>query len=217
MKAEKILEMLYNNQIEPLKALLMDEVYKNNLIDCGAKQRYSAMKRFFKYTTSYRDMFKKPCKNIDYQGTLYNSFASNDCAVLTGEDIGEIDSYDNRDGDYINMNKIITLSDKTEITIHLDEILARAAALGYKYSKKELETGYKYVLQINNTYYKIGLIDKSYSIIKDGTIPKIYINKSNKKSQLIIKNNIGICLVCPFTIPDDYVLPDDVIKLQINV
>lgn len=53
MKADKILTMIEEGKIEDLKKMLRDEIYTNSLKASGrigSTQRYTAMKRYFKYS-----------------------------------------------------------------------------------------------------------------------------------------------------------------------
>lgn len=63
MRSEKILEMLDNGKIEDLKAALQDEIYTESLKKKpDAKKRYSAMKKYFTYCDSGREILQKPCE-----------------------------------------------------------------------------------------------------------------------------------------------------------
>ena len=99
MQNTKVLEMINNGQIEELKALLQDEIFADSLKGNGnAKKRYSAMKRYFKYSDNTNKALNLPCKDIEVSGNTYNSFVDGYTLVLTTESIGEMESYDNTSG-----------------------------------------------------------------------------------------------------------------------
>lgn len=202
MKSEVILEMLKNNKIEELKRILEEEVYKNAMQDKGGKARYSAMKRYYRLADKNgREMLKKPCKDIEYKGKLYNCFIDGYCFTVTTESIGNMETYDNTNNDYFNINKLISFNGDME-KLNLNNILATAKSKGYKYKKSEVDTiNAVYYLKYKGSYYKIGLLDKAYSIINDGEEAEVYY--SGERNVLIIKNNIGIAGICPIIIKGD--------------
>lgn len=202
MKSEIILEMLKNNKIEELKRILEEEVYKNAMQDKGEKARYSAMKRYYRLADKNgREMLKKPCKDIEYKGKLYNCFIDGYCFTVTTESIGNMKTYDNTNNDYYNINKLISFNGDME-KLNLNSILTIAKSKGYKFKKSEIDTNNAlYHLKYKETYYKIGLLDKAYSIINDGEEAEVYY--SGKRDVLIIKNNIGIAGICPIDLKGD--------------
>lgn len=202
MKAQYILEMLNEEKTEELKTLLSEEIYKSEMQDKGGKARYSAMKRYFRFVDkNSREMLKKPCKDIEYKGKLYNCFIDGYCFTVTTESIGNMKTYDNTNNDYYNINKLISFNGDME-KLDLNNILATAKSKGYKYKKSEVDTiNAVYYLKYKGSYYKIGLLDKAYSIINDGEEAEVYY--SGKSDVLIIKNNIGIAGICPIIIKCD--------------
>lgn len=199
MKNTKILEMLNNGKIEELKKLLEDEVYQDSLKTNGnAKQRYAAMKRYFRYAGKNPNIaLNVPCENVEVNGNTYNSFVDGYTVVLTTEGIGEIKSFDKSKGDYFHVEKMFDFSGNME-KINLNVALAEAKAKGYKYKKSELGNygDFQYVFKYKNGYYKVGLFDQAYNIINDGEEAEIYY--ISPKSLLIIKTSIGICGILPF-------------------
>ena len=83
------------------------------------------------------------------------------------------------------------------IEIDLNTILAKAKSRGYKLKKSEVKEKFKYLLHYDGAYYKVGLLDINYSIINDNNKAIIYHKKSDKLAPIIIKNDIGICVVLP--------------------
>lgn len=202
MKSQHILEMLNEGKIEDLKALLSEEIYKSEMQDKGGKARYSAMKRYYRFADKDKvEMLKKPCKDIEYKGKLYNCFIDGYCFTVTSENIGNMETYDNTNNDYYNINKLISFNGDME-KLNLNSILATAKSKGYKYKKSEVDTiNAVYYLKYKGSYYKIGLLDKAYAIINDGGEAEVYY--SGKRNVLIIKNNIGIAGICPIIIKGD--------------
>lgn len=202
MKSQHILEMLNEGKIEDLKALLSEEIYKSELQDKGGKARYSAMKRYYRFADKDKvEKLKKPCKDIEYQGKLYNCFIDGYCFALTAESLGNMETYDNANNDYFSVGRLISFNGDME-KLNLNKILAIAKSKGYKYKKSEVDTiNAVYYLKYKGSYYKIGLLDKAYSIINDGEEAEVYY--SGKSDVLIIKNNIGIAGICPIIIKGD--------------
>lgn len=202
MKSQHILEMLNEGKIEDLKALLSEEIYKSELQDKGGKARYSAMKRYYRFADKDKvEMLKKPCKDIKYQGKLYNCFIDGYCFALTAESLDNMETYDNTNNDYFNVSRFISFNGDME-KLNLNKILAIAKSKGYKFKKSEVDTiNAVYYLKYKGSYYKIGLLNKAYSIINDGEEAEVYY--SGKSDVLIIKNNIGIAGICPIIIKGD--------------
>ncbi|WP_290774183.1 hypothetical protein [Anaerofustis sp.] len=206
MKSEIILEMLKNNKIEELKRILEKEVYKNAMKDKDEKSRYSAMQRFFRFSKNeIRESVKKPCKDIEYQGKLYNCFIDGYCFVMTTESLGNMETYDNTNNDYFDIVSLLNFARQRvgcPTKLDLNSVLAIAKSKGYKFKKSEVDTiNAVYYLKYKGSYYKIGLLDKAYSIINDGEEVEVYY--SGKSDVLIIKNNIGIAGICPIIIKGD--------------
>ena len=73
MDSRKILEMINDGEIEKLKELLADDIYKKELGRSGTN-RYSAMKRYFKYVDTYNKATSYPPGILKY--TTKNGTAS---------------------------------------------------------------------------------------------------------------------------------------------
>lgn len=200
MQNTKILEMLNNGQIEELKTLIQEEIYTDGLKSKpGAKQRYAAMKKYFSYIKGNGNpACTMPCV-IDFEGKKYTSFINGYSIALTKEASGEIELFENPDK-YLNVEKMIVF-DGEEKEIDFNEIIAEARSKGYKLKKSEVEQNedFKYVFHYDNAYFKVGLLDSTYSIINDGEKATVW-HPGNKKeySPIIIRNNIGVCVVLPF-------------------
>ena len=200
MQNTKVLEMINNGQIEELKALLQDEIFTDSIKGNGnAKKRYSAMKRYFKYSDNTNKALNLPCKDIEVSGNIYNSFVDGYTLVLTTESIGEMESYDKTSGSYFKVASMLNLSDAKSVdTFDVNTILAEAKAKGYKYKKSEIGRcqDFQYAFKYKEGYFKVGLLDQAFSIIDDGKEAEVYYNGA--KGLLFIKTSIGIAGILPF-------------------
>ena len=197
MQNTKVLEMINNGQIEELKALLQDEIFADSLKGNGnAKKRYSAMKKYFTLVKAYNAACEKPCV-IDFEGQKHTSFVNGYSIALTTETAGQMEHFEDA-SNYLNVAKMVTY-DGTKREIDFTKVLAEAKSKGYKLKKSEVEAGndFKYVMHYDGAYYKIGLLDATYSIIDNGEKAEVYHQDGKKTSPMIIKNDIGVCVVLP--------------------
>ena len=198
MQNTKVLEMLNNGQIEELKALLQDEIFTDSLKGNGnAKKRYSAMKKYFTYTKGNGNKaLEKPCV-IDFEGQKHTSFINGYSIALTTETSGEMELYGDSDS-YLKVDKMVTY-DGTKREIDFLQVIAEAKSKGYKIKKSEVGVGndFKYIMHYDGAYYKIGLLDATYSIIDNGGKAEVYHQDGKKTSPMIIKNDIGVAVVLP--------------------
>lgn len=204
MKNEKILEMLNNGEIEELKKVISEEIYNSSLDKNGnAKSRYKAMKDFYKFPSDKTDTrFLKPCKK-SIRGQFYNCFLSSDVLVCAKESTGNIELYNEKEEarEWFNVEKLINASDFEIIEdIDFNDILSEAKSKGFKPVKQEIQYGNcaKYYLRFRDTYYKIGLLNKGYSIIDGGKHQEVFYN--DKVSPLYIYNSLGIVMLLPVRI-----------------
>ena len=198
MKNDKILRMIENGKIDELKKELQDEIFQAELKKKPGKQeRYLAMKRYFKYSQESREAMKRPCKNLETSIGTYNAFTDGFSFVLTKENIGEIEEFDNSKKDYFNMDALIKFIPQEYKEIDLNLLISKAKSLGYKYKKSEIDYGsvFQFVFKYKEGYYKISLLDKAYSIIKNEEKAKVYY--TGNKSLLYIETNIGLCGILP--------------------
>lgn len=204
MKNEKILEMLNNGEIEKLKKVISEEIYNNSLDKNGnAKSRYKAMKDFYKFPSNETDTrFLKPCKK-SIRGQLYNCFLSSDVLVCTKESTGNIELYNEKEEarKWFNPERLINTSN-FEIVENIDfnDILSEAKSKGFKPIKQEIKNGEcaKYYLHFRDAYYKIGLLNKGYSIIDGGKHQEVFYN--GIVSPLYIYNSLGVVMLLPVII-----------------
>lgn len=199
MQNTKILEMINNGQIEELRALIQDEIFTEGLKSKpGAKQRYAAMKKYFSWIRSNGNkILEKPCV-IDFMGDKYTSFINGYSIALTTEPSGEMELFENPDK-YLDVGKMIAFDGEGK-EIDFNKIIAEAKSKGYKLKRSEVEQNgdFKYIFHYDNAYFKIGMLDATYSIINDGEKTTVWHKDGNKHAPMIIKNSLGICLVLPF-------------------
>lgn len=190
-----LLNMIDQGKIEEVRQYLKDEIYKSGLkTKTGSRTRYNAMKRYFKYRKSSSEYLNKPCKGIVFEGETYNSFTNSWSLVFTKEDIGEIEPFNlteiNR---YPDVAKLMKMGDELG-TLNVSKVISEAKVNGYKLSAKEVDHRSDYLMYIDRSYYKIGLLHSSFAIIDDGELPTIYKNKSVGDS-ITLKTSIGYCLI----------------------
>ena len=195
MNSLKALELLESNRIEELRKTLQDEIYEENLKrKPGAKKRYSAMKRYFKYHKSVRECLQKPCK-VQYEGYDYISFCNAWSLALTKEDCGEIELFNEENGKYPDVCRLLQF-DGIKKKIDFGDVIAQAKSLGYKLNKSEVDGRFKYLMLYDGTYYKIGLIDITWSIINDGKITMTY-HPDGERMPLTIQTSLGMAMIMP--------------------
>lgn len=209
MRAIKILEMLNSNRIDELRKSLEDEVYQDSLkTKSGAKKRYAAMKKYFGYHTSARECLQKPCK-IKFEGDDYISFTNSWSLILTKEDCGEIELFNEENGKYPDVGRLLRF-DGVKKKIDYRKVIAEATSKGYKLVKSEVDHRFKYLMLYDDTYYKLGLIDASFSIIDNGDIPITH-HPYGEKMPLTIQNSLGICMIMPVFMHDGQPSEDHII------
>lgn len=200
MRSIKALELIRNGKVEELKSLLEDEVYQDTLkTKPDAKKRYMAMKKYFNYTSSARECLCKPCV-IEFEDKKYTSFTNSWSLVLTTEPTGEIELFNEEHGKYPDVTRLLRFDGlKKKFDFHA--VIAEAKSKGYKCTKTEVGPGFKFLMLYDGTYYKIGLIDISYSIIDDGEMCMTY-HPDGEKMPLTIQTKYGYCMVMPVFMHD---------------
>lgn len=194
MKASKVLEMLESEHIEELKELLKEEIYEESLkIVPSAKKRYSAMKKYFGYHQTAREVLQKPCP-VEFEGSRYISFCNSWSLALTSEKCGEIKLLEDPSR-YPDVTKLINF-DGVKKKIDLNKVIAEARAKGYRLNKAEVNYKFKYLMLYDDTYYKLGLLDATYGIINDGEVAMTY-HPYGERMPLTIKNSIGLVIIMP--------------------
>ena len=180
-----------------------------------AKNRQSAMNRFFKGKKHTREMCNRPCKDINVNGTLYTSFLNDFCFALTTEKPENMEMYDNSGDTYFNISRLVDVDNaKSTQIVDINVVLAEAKAKGYRYKQSELGADFQYAFRYKDEYpiYKIALIDKAFSIINDGTSAEVYF--LGNKSPLIIKTSVGLCGILPVICATEVQNKKTVIKIS---
>ena len=194
MKSSKVLEMLQQNRIEELKAELQDEIFTESLkTKPNAKKRYAAMKKYFTLADSSREICQKPCE-VEFESKKYNSFTNSYSLALTTEQCGEMAMYDQANGTYPDVGRLI---DRTGLVGEIDfaKVIAEAKSKGYKLKRSELMSN-DYLMHYHNSYFRIALVDCTYGIIADGEKARVY-HSGEKHGKLTVQNDIGMCLILP--------------------
>ena len=214
MRTLKVLEMLNNGKIEELRAQLQDEVYQDSLkTKPNERKRYIAMKKYFTYTNMTRECLTKPCK-ITFEGKDYTSFTNSWSLALTTEPTGEIELFDEENGKYPDIGRLIRF-DGVKGKINMSEVIARARTLGYKLTKSEVNPGFRFLMHYDGTYYKLGLLDATYSIIDDGEIATTY-HPYGDRMPLTIQTSIGICMIMPVKFQDEDIIETEHVVIKVE-
>ena len=195
MHARKVLDMLDSNHVEELRKLLQEEIYEDSLkSNPSAKKRYTAMKKYFCYHKSERKCLMKP-HPVEFEGKNYISFTNSWSLVLTTESCGDIEMFDENDGTYPDVTRLLRF-DGIKKKIDFTKVIAEAKSKGYKMTKTEVGPKFKYLMLYDGAYYKIGLLDASLSMIDDGEIAMTY-HPDGERMPLTIQTSIGICVIMP--------------------
>lgn len=165
----------------------------------NAKRRYSAMKRYFSYSDNPREVCQKPC-TIEFEGKAYTSFTNAYSLALTTEDIGEIELFDTANGTYPDVSRLINFNGAVK-KVNFAEVLAKAKVKGYKLRKSEFYTN-NFLMHYNGIYFRIPLLDITYSIIDDGEEATVYHDEKSLRP-MIIQTSIGIAVVLPIRYDGD--------------
>ena len=196
MRSDKALQLLNEGRIDELKQLLSDEIYAESLSNKppGAKQRYAAMKKYFSYGGSAREILQKPCE-VEYEGEKYISFCNSYSLALTKESCGEIAMCEDPSR-YPDVKRLINFEGNV-IKVDFDKVFAEAKSKGYKLKKSEFHSN-KFLMKFDGAYFRLPLLDSTYSIINDGSITTVYHPEGMRP--MIIKNDIGLCVIMPVRI-----------------
>ena len=213
MRSIKVLEMINQGRIEELKDILRDEIYQDVLKKKpGAKQRYAAMKKYFTYVHAAREACTKPYM-IEFEGKTVTSFCNSYSLVLTTEPCGAIELFDPNNGNYPDVGKLIKREGVPK-KLDFSKAFAEAKTKGYKLTKKEV-TGNSFMLHYNGAYFRLGLIDISYSIIDNGEKVTVY-HAGNNTSPMTIENELGVCLVLPVKCDAEFIKENGITVIDIQ-
>lgn len=207
MRNVKVLEMIDTGRIEELKKLLQDEIYAESLkATPDTKKRYTAMKKYFTYVNQTRECLQKPCF-VEFEGKQYTSFTNSWSLILTTENPGEIELFNEDNGKYPEISRLVKFGGIKK-KIDFNKVIAEAKSLGYRLTKSEVNHNFKYLMYYDETYYKIGLLDITFSIINNGEAAMTH-HPGGPRSPLTIENDIGIAIVMPVKFenePEDYII-----------
>lgn len=166
----------------------------------GCKMRRYAMKRFYRFVDDKKPNYDKfPYRNIKvFKEEVMNCLLNDYCFVLTKEEIVGMEDYKDIEPykDFPNINGILRKMSKHGIKVDINKVIDVAKHAGYKYSKCEIEGGFKdfkYVWKYEDAYFKIGLLDKAFQVINDGEKADVYYKAFN--APLFIRTSIGIAAV----------------------
>lgn len=193
--------MLNDNRIEELKQIIRDEIYADVLKSKpSAHKRYLAMKKYFKHTVSEREILKKPCI-IEYQGDTYTSFCNSYSLALTKEPCGAIELFTDTDR-YPDVTRLIR-RDGEGVEVDFKKAIAEAKAQGYVFTKNETYSHkFQYLFHYKNAYFRLALLDVTFSIIDDGKPALTYIGDDHR-SPITIETDIGVCTIMPIAIKNN--------------
>lgn len=199
--------MLNQNRIDELKQKIRDEIYADVLKSKpNAHKRYLAMKKYFKHSVSEREFLKKPCI-ISYRDETYTSFCNSYSLALTKEPCGAIDLYTDVDR-YPDVSRLIRYAGNG-FKVDFKKAIAKAKTEGYTFTKNETYSHkFKFIFSCKNAYFRLGLLDVTYSIIDDGKPALAYIGDT-ERSPITIETDIGVCTVMPITLKgneEDYII-----------
>lgn len=196
MQKHKILELLNSGQIEEAKSLLRDEIYMDSLkIKPGAKQRYNAMKRYCLYNKGFVPVFERP-RIINFEGVSQLAFYNKYSVILTSELDGNMELSELHE--IPGLERLIQYEGVSK-EIDLNKIFAEAKSKGYKLKKSGVISNYeyKYLFYYDEAYFRIAILDAAFSIINNGERAIVFHKDNDARAPLIIKNNIGVCAICP--------------------
>lgn len=202
MRSTRALELLNEGRIDELKAILQDEIYLETLQKKPtAKRRYSAMKKYFSYTDSVREICQKPCP-IEFEGAQYTAFTNTYTLAITTEPTGEIELYDQSVGKYPDVTRLLQIHGD-ERKVDLNRVIAEAKSKGYKLRKAEIFSNHC-LFHYDGSYFRMSLIDITFGIIDDGEEATVF-HEPNSIRPMYIETSLGRAVIMPInrTIEDE--------------
>lgn len=196
---EKILKMLNLGETDELKKLLQNEIYIKELNrKNGADKRYKAMINYFNLSVLNKPVCQFPYRK-DIKGITYSCFMDGYSAVLSKEDLGNMELYDEKkyNAPYADIEKIFEPNSEIIFeNFNMSKVFAAAKSLGYKLNKSSLSGNKALIFELEGIYFNIGLLDKAFRIIDNGEKVNI-LREKRTYSPIIVENDIGKCLVLP--------------------
>lgn len=193
MRSSKVLEMLEQNRIEELKALLEDEIFVESLnAKPSAKKRYASMKKYLSTVSGAREILQHPCE-VEYSGMKYNAFCNSYSLAMTTETCGGLKMCDEPDR-YPPVTKLLR-DDGEQDSIDINRVLAEAKSKGYKFTKGAVHTN-NYLMRYDGAYFRMALVDVTYGIINDGKEAIVY-HVTGPRKPITIVTDIGMATIMP--------------------
>ena len=158
-------------------------------------KRYRAMQKYFSYEKVSESVAMEKPFPLHFENDNYICFCNGYSIILSKEKYPDMKLYEGNP--YPQIETIISsIRELQENEYDISSKLKEAAEQGYKFKKSETGNKFQYLLQYDGAYFKIGILDSAYRIIDNGKNPLVY-KKKEKYAPLIIKNDIGICIILP--------------------
>ncbi len=207
MRNTRVLELLEEGRLEELKRLLREEIYEDSLkVHPNAKKRYMAMKRYFTYHNSGREILQKPCP-VTIDGEEFTCFTNSWSLALTKEPTGELEICSEPDR-YPDVSRLVSLNGDVG-TVDFAEVFAAAKTKGYKLKKSGLSSN-DFLFLYNGTYFRLALLDATFRIIDDGEPATVYHVKDSTRP-MTIQTSVGVCVILPIRYDGDPVNAGNII------
>lgn len=196
MKAEYVLNMINEGQIDILKEHAQNEIYERGLLKgSGERDRRNAIKRLYEFNqneakkNSNYERLVKPFK-FEKNGTLYSVFMNLQCIAYSTESF---------DFDFVGTTFNLSTFFNTETAydeFDFRAVVAKAKSFGYRLNKSTLALkGINYMLNYKDAYFNIAVLDQAFSMIDDNKNPMcIY---EGEKKPFYLKSGIGQCMILP--------------------
>ena len=216
MRNVKVLEMINQGRIEELKAQLRDEIYEEALKGnptVGAKKRYMAMKKYFTYIKTGREILQNPCI-VDFEGKPYTSFCNAHSLALTTEPCGTMRLCTEPDR-YPDVARLVNFRG-AEWLIDFGKIFAEAKSKGYRLKKSELSGDkYQFLMHFDGAYFKLGLVDATFAIIDDGEPASVF-HVRDGRSPITINTSIGVAVIMPMFVENEDGIDPDIVIIEVE-
>lgn len=212
MKPGEILEMLDEGRIEELKSRMKEEVKLEEVKNIpGGNARYKAMKEFYKHVKDEREYLSYALE-LTIGGEPYHAIYDPYSIAFTKESIGTIPVYHKWDAPDIQKFLAVSVGDSPILTVDMEKILSDAKKQGYRHTVKEMQYGKggRFYLEGTQSFFKLGFVDKVFSIINDGNPARVF----EVPKLMYIKTSLGMAVVLGLTEEPFY--QDDLIKIPLS-
>jgi len=171
------------------------------------------MKKYFTYIKTAREVCQKPCI-IDFDGKPHTSFCNSYSLALTTEPCGGIELYTDVSR-YPEVGRLVK-RDGVPRKIDFAKVFAEAKSKGYKLVKSEVNgTPCNFMMHYDGGYFKLGLLDATYSIIDNGGEATVYHKKGNV-TPITIENELGVCMVLPVKCDAEFVEENGITVIEVE-